>query len=172
MDDKHVAWRFEVLSRAHDRVTFSSGDPALDTFLKHHARQNAEAGVSVTIVAVRLGENAISGYVTLRMGEVSLDALPAPERKALPRYPVPVVHLARLAVDVRERGKRLGELLLMEAFSRSLRANAEVPAMAMEVLAKNADAARFYARYGFVRLLDDEHHMYLSMKAITKAFSK
>lgn len=82
------------------------------------------------------------------------------------------VHLARLAVDVRERGKRLGELLLVEAFARSLRAGTEVPAMAVEVFANDDEAASFYAKYGFVRLLDDEHRMYLSMKAIKKAFAQ
>ena len=166
------AWVFEKLSRAHDRATFSSDVPALDSFLKVGARQNADAGVSATVVAVRPGSTAVSGYFTVRMGEVAIELLPEPARKKLPRYPVPVVHLARLAVDVRERGKGLGELLLMECFARALRANAEVSALAVEVVAKDEAAVRFYGRYGFTSLLDDSHHLYLSMKSIETAFSR
>jgi len=172
MGEARDDWRFEKLSRAHDRASFSSNVAALDTFLKNSARQNAEAGVSATIVAVRPGSTAISGYFAVRMGEVAFDLLPEHTRKKLPRYPVPVVHLARLAVDVRERGKGLGELLLMECFARALRANAEVSALAIEVVAKDEAAARFSARYGFASLLDDDHHMYLSMKAVASAFSR
>lgn len=172
MVEARSEWRFDKLSRSHDRATFSSDVPPLDNFLKNSARQNADAGVSATIVAVRPGSTAISGFFTVRMGEVAFDLLPEQARKKLPRYPVPVVHLARLAVDVRERGKGLGELLLMECFSRALRANAEVSALAIEVSAKDEAAVRFYARYGFTRFLDDHHHMYLSMKAVEEAFAR
>jgi GNAT superfamily N-acetyltransferase len=165
-------WRFEKLSRAHDRATFSSNVAALDTFLKNSARQNADVGVSATIVAVRPGATAVSGFFTVRMGEVAFDLLPELARKKLPRYPIPVVHLARLAVDVRERGKGLGELLLMECFARALRANVEVSALAIEVVAKDEAAVRFYTRYGFTGLLDDHHHMFLSMKAVEEAFAR
>ena len=165
-------WKFEKLSRTHDRTSFSSGVPPLDEFFKNSARQNAEAGMSATFVAVREGSNAISGFFTLRMGQVSFDLLPESERKKIPRYPVPVVHLARLAVDVRERGKGLGEELVMDAFSRAIRAQSDVAARAIEVVAKDAKAISFYAQYGFVSLLDDEHHMYLSMKAVIAAFTR
>jgi GNAT superfamily N-acetyltransferase len=170
MADPRAEWRFDTLSREHDRASFSSGVEVLDNFLKSSARQNADAGISTTIVAVRHGTTAISGFFTLRMGEVAFDLLPPAERRRLPRYPVPVVHLARLAVDARERGKGLGEVLLMEALARSLRASAEVPALAVEVVAKDASAAGFYGKYGFKRLLDDEHHLYLALKAVLEAF--
>ncbi|MBI1947152.1 MAG: GNAT family N-acetyltransferase [Deltaproteobacteria bacterium] len=170
MADPRAAWRFETLSREHDRASFSSGVEALDNFLKSSARQNADAGISTTIVAVRPGTRAISGFFTLRMGEVAFDLLPSDERRRLPRYPVPVVHLARLAVDARERGKGLGEVLLMEAFARSLRASVEVPALAVEVVAKDDGAATFYAKYGFKKLLDSDHHMYLALRAVLEAF--
>lgn len=172
MAEPQREWTFEKLARTHDRASFSSGVEPLDSFLKNNARQNAEAGVSATIVAVRAGATAISGFFTLRMGEVAFDLVPAAERKKLPRYPLPVVHLARLAVDVRERGKGLGELLLMEAFARSLRGNAEVAAVAVEVVAKDAAAVSFYKKYGFVALLDDEQHLYLPMKVVSAAFAK
>ena len=172
MKEAEIAWRFEKLARGHDRASFSSGVEPLDTFLKSNARQNAEVGISATIVALRPDTSAISGFFTLRMGEVAFDLLPPLERKRLPRYPVPVVHLARLAVDSRERGKGLGELLLMEAFARSLRASEEVPALAIEVVAKDGPARHFYEKYGFARLLDDENHMYLSKRAVVRAFEE
>ena len=162
------AWQFVKLSRTHDRASFRSGVAGLDAFLRTSARQNAEAGVSTTIVAVRSGAAPISGFFTLRMGEVVFEALPPDARRRLPRNPVPVVHLARLAVDERERGKGLGELLLLEALARVMRASAEVPALAIEVFAKDAAAARFYSKYGFGPLADDPHHLYLSIKAVRK----
>lgn len=60
----------------------------------------------------------------------------------------------------------------MECFARALRANAEVSALAIEVVAKDAAAARFYARYGFAGLLDDHQDMYLSMKAVEAALAR
>lgn len=170
MADPRAEWRFETLTREHDRASFSSGVDALDAFLRSSARQNADAGISSTIVAVRPGTRAISGYFTLRMGEVAFDLLPSSERRRLPRYPVPVVHLARLAVDTRERGKGLGETLLMEAFARSLRASVEVPALAIEVVAKDESAAAFYSKYGFKKLLDHDQHLYLALKTVVEAF--
>jgi ribosomal protein S18 acetylase RimI-like enzyme len=134
--------------------------------LKNSARQNAEAGVSRTVVAVRPGSQAVSGFYTVRMGEVLFDTLPAQARKRLPRYPVPVVHLARLAVDERERGKRLGEELLVDALSRALRGSVEVPAFAVEVIAKNEAARAFYAKYGFRSLEDGDLHLFLSMRVV------
>lgn len=171
-DERGGVWSFVPLSRAHDRASFRCGVEALDEFLKSGARQNAEAGISRTIVAVRSGSTAISGFYTVRMGEVQFDLLPADERKRLPRYPVPVVHLARLAVDLRERGKGLGAELLVDAFARALRSTSEIAAAGVEVVAKDDEARAFYAKFGFKSLRDRQLHMYISMKVVRAAFAR
>lgn len=159
------AWDIAPLSRAHDRESFSCGEPALDEFLRRYARQNQERGLSRTYVATLPGERRVLGYFTLSMGSVECDDLPDAERRRLPKYPVPVVHLGRLAVAQSERGRGLGGRLLHEALDLAVRASKSVGAFAIEVVAKQEAARAFYEKYGFLSLTDDRFHMYLSIKA-------
>ena len=165
-------WLIEPLRRTHDRGDFECGTPELNEFLKKFARQNAKLEVSRTYVAVNPGQVQVLGYYTLRAGEVACGNLPKDEAKKLPRYPVPIVHLARLAVHRGESGKGLGEFLLVEALGRSLRASEEIGAFAVEVIAKNDSAKRFYEKYEFRELADDRFHLYLSMKKLKKLFQQ
>jgi predicted GNAT family N-acyltransferase len=164
--------RFEPLSRRHERAGFDCGEPALDTFLRRFARQNQERGVSRTYVLVRGEDPRVLGYVTLSAGSVANDALPEEDRRRLPRYPVPVVHLGRLAVARSERGHGLGERLLMDALEVALRASRAVGAFAVEVVAKGEASRAFYARYGFRSMDDDPLHMYLATRTVEQAFDR
>ena len=101
---------------------------------------------------------------------MAFQALPADEQRRLPRYPVPVAHLGRLAVDRSAQGQGLGAKLLVAALEMSLDASSKLAIYAVEVIAKNEAARRFYARYGFASLQDDRLHMYLSLRAIRRAF--
>lgn len=154
----------------HVRERFDSGVPPLDDFLRQFARQNDEKGLSRTYVATRTNELEVLGYVTLRVGEVACADLPPDVRKGLPRYPVPVLHLARLAVDKRVRGIGLGEALLMHALKKALDVADEVGLEGVEVIAKDEAARGFYMRYGFEPLVDDQQHLYLSVKTVRRAF--
>jgi hypothetical protein len=81
-----------------DRSRFRSGDVDLDRFFHRFAGQNQfRHHVGVTYVAIDGG--SILGFVTIAPGQIEIDALPPTSRKALPRYPLPVLRLARLAVD-------------------------------------------------------------------------
>lgn len=162
-------WRVRPLASSDDRASFRSGVLELDAFLRTFAAQNAKKDLTQTYVAVRSDSAAISGYYSVRMGEVVCELLPERERKRLPRYPLPVVHLARLAVDERERGKGLGEVLLLDAFERALMLSKAIGAAAIEVVAKDAGVAAFYAKYGFAPLLDGDLHMYISMRTVRTA---
>lgn len=165
-----ATWPIELLSKKHNREMFQSGEPALDEFLKKHARQNAERGISRTFVALQPGSLVVAGYHTVRSGEVAFKVLPDEERRALPRYPVPVVHLARLAVSNAARGRGLGETLLMHALHLALTIEQTLGVYAVEVVAKTDLARSFYGKYGFRSLLDNPLHMYLSIKAVKEAF--
>lgn len=154
----------EPLSRHHDRASFGCGQESLDTYLKQYARQNDEKGLSRTFVAVEdVGQAAILGYYTLSNGSVSFEHLPA---ERLPRYPIPTVLLARLAVDKSQQGRGLGKILLMDALRRAARISQEAGVFAVEVVALNEEARRFYLKYGFHALEDDRLHLYLTLKAI------
>lgn len=172
MAANEVVWRIVRIAKEHERDAFDCGDDELNTFLRRYARQNDLKDVGRTYVATRPGETRVCGYCTLRSGVVAFASLLAPEKGGLPRYPVPVAHLARLAVDRTAQGQGLGEKLLVTAFEKVIEASNTVAIVAVEVIAKNDRARKFYARYGFVSLLDDELHMYLSIKAIRRAFER
>ena len=163
-------WEIAPLSRAHDRTGFDCGEPALDEFLARYARQNQDRGISRSYVATRPGGKRVAGYFTLSTGSVEIRDLPEQERRRLPKHPVPVIHLGRLAVDRAAAGQGLGEALLVEALRIALRASEAVGAYAVEVVAKNEAARAFYLRYGFVSLQDDRLHLYLSMETVRRAF--
>ena len=161
----------EPLSRAHDRSSFDCGEPALDEFLRRHARQNQERNVSRSYVAIRdTGDPRVLGFYTLASGSVAAERFPDEARRRLPRYPVPVVHLARLAVDRSAQGLGLGEALLFDALRRSALAAEVVGMFAVEVFAKHDRARDFYLEYGFLPLVDNRLNLYLPLTAIRELF--
>jgi ribosomal protein S18 acetylase RimI-like enzyme len=163
-------FRIARLRADHARDGFRCGVDALDTFLRRFARQNDAKGLSRTFVATRAGAREVLGYVTVRAGEVACLDLPPDARKGLPRYPVPILHIARLAVDERARGQGLGERLLTHALQRAHRAAERVGMWGVEVVAKDDAARAFYERYGFRALIDDRLHLYLPLATVRKAF--
>lgn len=164
-------WEIAPLSRTHDRAGFDCGEPALDAFIARYARQNQDQGISRTYVATRRGEKRVVGYFTLSTGSVEIQGLPEAVRRRLPKYPVPVIHLGRLAVDRSEAGQGLGERLLVEALRIALRASESVGAFAVSVVAKNEAARTFYGKYGFVSLQDDRLHLYVPMQTVRRALA-
>lgn len=161
-------WRIEELSSEHDRAAFSCGHESLDIFLKQYAGQNQKTGVSRTFVAMEPGEQGVRGYYALAAGALKFEYLTDEQRKRLPRYPAPVAHLGRLAVDRSAQGQGLGEYLLLDALSRVDRAEREIGVHAIEVVAIDDAARHFYLKYGFLELRDDPHHLYIPMKTVRK----
>jgi GNAT superfamily N-acetyltransferase len=159
-------WRIERLSDAHDRSGFSCGQPLLDDFLKKLAGQYDRRDFARTFVAVQPPDATVQGYYTLSGGSLDLSVLPEAVRKKLPRHPVPVAHLGRLAVTQSAQGQKLGKLLLLDALRRCSQSSAEIALYAVEVVAIDDKARDFYLKYGFTPLTDDAHHLYLSMKAV------
>lgn len=154
----------ELLSPIHDRAAFDCGEPTLNDFLKRFARQNDEKGLSRTYVAILPGEPKIYGYYSISSGAIRFSTMP----ETLPRYPIPVIHLGRLAVDANTKGEGLGKILLLDALKRAASVSKQLGIYAVEVYALNNAARDFYLKYGFASLLDDERHLYLTMKAIRK----
>lgn len=131
-----------------DRSRFQSGAPDLDRYLRQFAGQNQfRHHIGVTYVAV--DHKRILGYATIAAGHIEIDDLPTSERRKLPRYPLPVVRLARLAVDESARGQRVGEKLLRFVITLALRMATDYGCIGLVVDAK-LDAIDFYSRYGFI----------------------
>lgn len=163
-------WRVELLARQHNRSSFDCGVAELTTYLRQFARQNQVENVGRTWVALREDGQDVIGFYTLTVASVSRDRFSAEETKRVPRYPIPVAHIGRLAVDLSARGQGLGEHLLLHALEQLLRVSNIVPIFAVEVRAKDERAAAFYERYGFRRAQDDGLFLYLSAKALHRLF--
>jgi len=163
------SWIVEKLDKRHDLAAFSCGVGKLDDYLRRFAGQNEKAGISQHFVAVTAaGDSRILGYYALSAGSVAFELVPDPLKKRLPRYPIPVAHLGRLAADQSMQGRGLGEDLLIDALARIVRAADEIGIHAVEVVAIHDSARRFYLKYGFRSLADDEQHLYLPLSAVRK----
>ena len=137
-----------ALHEGDDRSPFRSGDPDLDRFFHRFAGQNQfRHYLGVTYVAVDAGR--ILGFATVAPGHVEIDGLPAAARRKLPSYPLPLLRLARLAVDQAARGQGLGRQLLRFVFQLALRMARDYGCVGVAVDAK-PDAVDFYKQYGFV----------------------
>ncbi len=160
------SWQIEPLDRHHERSPSSCGHSSLDDFLQRLASQHAERDFTRTSVAVLPPVPRIVVYYSLSAGAFDLSALSESQRKRLPRHPVPVVHLGRLAVDRSVQGQGLGAFLLLDALARSERLAKDLGRHAVEVRAIDDAARAFYLHHGFEALQDDPQHLYLPMKAI------
>jgi len=134
-----------ALRREDDRSGFRSGDEALDLFFHRYAGQNQfRHHIGVTYVAV--DEDRMLGFVTV--SPVSLDAQVLPTGRRMPPYPLPVLRVARLAVDERARGLGIGKALLRFALELAERMRDDFGCVGVQVDAKGT-AVSFYERYGF-----------------------
>lgn len=158
--------------RKHDRSAFDCGQASLNDFLRKLVTQYESRKLGRTFVAVQAGDPRVLGYYTLASSAVAFANLPTQESRKLPKHPVPVILLGRLAVDRSCQGRSLGEMLLSDALERSLELSRSLGVFAVEVLAIDNRAAAYYSKYGFLPLLDDARHMFLPMSTIQDAVDR
>ena len=136
-----------ALRPSDDRSAFQSGDEGLDRFFHRYAGQNQfRHHLGVTYIAVE--GDRILGFATVAPRHIEIEDLPEGTRKKLARYPLPVLGLARLAVDKSARSTGLGSHLLRFVLAVAARMADEVGCVGVVVDAKPA-AVDFYARFGF-----------------------
>ena len=165
-------WREEPIARHHDRKGFDCGSPDLNEYLNRFARQNHEAGGARTFVAVSPPDPArVLGFYAISPGSIAFARVPGVLTRKLGRYDVPVFRLGRLAVDRSVQGLGLGGDLLLAAGARALAVAAEVGGVALAIDAKDAEAARWYGRFGAMALLDDPLHLVLPLGVIAAAIN-
>jgi GNAT superfamily N-acetyltransferase len=137
-----------------DHVTgFDCGDEPLNNYLRRHAWTNQQGmSIGVTYVAVDdFAPRSVLGYFTLAMSSTPRDRFPKNLVRGLPPYDLPLVLLARLAIDRRFAGRGLGSQLLAQALQISLRVAEEVGCRYVATDAYR-DKAPWYERFGFVRI--------------------
>lgn len=139
----------QPISAAHRTELFDCGSAPLNNFLQLHALTNSQSGNSRTFV-VAGDQNRVVGYYTLAATSIEHEAAPSRVTRGQPRYPIPAILMARFAVDKTQQGQGLGRALFRDALLRSLNITDELGARAFVVDAKDAAAARFYAKFGMM----------------------
>lgn len=156
----------EKLRRDHSLGSFDCGKDELNRFLKKHALANQASDSAQTYV---LADGlAVKGYYNLAAGAVSHEEATERLRKGLARHPIPVILLARLAVDSSLHGNGIGPALLKDALRRTVHAADTVGARAILVHAKDDNAKGFYEHFTFEPSASDPYHLMLIMKDLRR----
>jgi GNAT superfamily N-acetyltransferase len=145
-----------ALDQQLDTAGFRCGQTPLDDYIARYASQDVKRNLARVFVATPPTQTRqLAGYFTLSAGSVSCTELPPVLAKKLPRYPIPVALLGRLAVDTRFQGQGLGSILLADACQKVAQASTHLAVGGILVDAKDGDAAKFYQRFGFFQLSGD-----------------
>lgn len=158
------------LEAEDDLSTFECGQSDLNDWLRKHALNSQRAGMATVFVTCDGATGAVLGYYALTTGGVENASAPSRVIKGVPRHPVPVVVLTRLAVDIAAQGLRIGRSLLVDALRRVDAAADQVGVRALLIHAKDEHARAFYMRQAeFEPSPTDPLHLFLLMKDLRKA---
>ena len=148
---------------AADRVDeFDCAQPALNQFLQRYALVNQKASSAQTYVCCQA--DRVVGFYSLAAGSADPESVPPRVMKGLARHPVPVLILARLAVDQNHQGKGLGKALLKDALLRTAQAADIAGIRCLLVHAKDEAARQWYAAWDFEPSPTDPYHLFLMLK--------
>ena len=163
--------KVEAISESHDLSRFNCGaHQSLNDWLRRFARANQKNESARTYVVQRNG--FVVGYYSISAGSVLIEESPVRVAKGLARHPIPVILLARLAVDKSEQGTGLGKALLKDALARIAQAADIVGARAVLVHAIDEAARRFYEHFDFEPSPVHELQLMLLMKDLRKALEQ
>jgi GNAT superfamily N-acetyltransferase len=159
--------RVEKLRPDHAVADFDSRREELNRYLARYAWANQQAGAGQTYVGL-VGQTVV-GYHTLAVGQVMREGAPQRLSQGLARHPVPIMLLARLAVDRRWQGHGIGKALLKDAMLRTLQAADIAGIRALAVQAKDEQARAFYERFDFAPSPTDPLHLFILLKDVRRA---
>lgn len=161
----------EPLSGEHETAAFDCGSEARTAWLRRHAVQASQSDTSRVYVVCRAETRRVVGYYALAAGSVGHESAAPRITKGLGRYPIPVILLARLGVDVEEQGRGLGSALVRDALLQTASIADRVGVRALLIHAETAEAADFYRRIspGFEPSPTDPLHLILLMKDLRTA---
>ncbi len=158
-----------LLTNSHQIVGFECGKPPLNDFLIRYALQNQASGGARTYV-MTYAERVV-GYYSLAPASVSPEDAPARIIKGQGRYPVPVILMARFAVDSSKQGKGLGKALFRNALRRALEGAEVIGGRAFLVHAKDEEARTFYLKFGMEESPTNPLHLLLLFKDIRQSLA-
>jgi len=163
--ERHV----EKLRPDHKLEGFDCGREELNRYLLRYAWTNQQAGAAQTYLG--LVGDAVVGYHTLAVGQVTREGAPERLTKGLARHPVPIMLLARLAIDRRWQGQGIGKALLKDAMQRTLQAADIAGIRAFAVHAKDEEARNFYLKFDFIPSPTDPMHLFVLLKDVKRIIS-
>jgi GNAT superfamily N-acetyltransferase len=152
------------LAGVHDVDLFDCGQTALNQFLQRFALVNQKSNSAQTYVSCHSG--TVVGFYSLAVGSVDPSHAAPRVTKGIPKHPVPVMILARLAVDLQHQGVGLGKALLKDALLRTAQAADIAGIRALLVHAKDEPAQQWYLNWEFEPSPSDPFHLFLLMKDI------
>ncbi len=155
-----------ILTKEHDITHFDCGKTALNNYLLKNALDNTLNNSSKCYVTTK-GIKVV-GYYCLSVCSVEKVFAPTRIGQGLGSYPVPLILITRLAVDLTEQNKGIGYSLLMNALLMSIQVSAKVGVRGIIVHAKDEQAKEFYLKYGFEPSPIDGLHLYMLIKDIKK----
>ncbi|MGE3979384.1 MAG: GNAT family N-acetyltransferase [Nitrospira sp.] len=161
--------RIEKLRREHTVDAFDCGREELNRFLRQHALQNQQSGGAQTYVGVV--DQIVIGYYALAVGSVEQEATPERVKKGLAKHAIPIMLLARLAVDRHWQQQGVGAALLKDATLRTLQAAEIAGIRALVVHAKDEAAKSFYQRFDFIPSPTDPFHLFILLKDLRQLSS-
>ena len=158
--------QIQALEKKYDKTLFDCGHSLLDEYIKKQAKQDVNRDLSACFVLVD-DKNVVKGFYTLSANSIKRDDFPEPlQRKLPPSYnDIPTILLGRLAIDKTAKGNGFGEILLLDALTRSLKISESLGTIAVIVDPSDERAQNFYSKYGFI-LLPTSGKMFLPMKTI------
>lgn len=128
----------------------------LDEWLRRYAGQNRRRDTAATWVILDAG-NAVVAYASIAMTGIDRSAAPQDLAKHAPD-PVPALLLGRLAVDRQYHQQGVGTALLAHVLATAQELNAKAACRAVVVSALNANARRWWERFGFRSFDPDDEH--------------
>jgi GNAT superfamily N-acetyltransferase len=155
-----------LLEKSHDFLEFDCGKEPLNTFLARHALANQANGSARTFVG--LDGNRVIGYYSLAVGSVIHDEAPERMAKGLAKHPIPILLMARFAVDRSCQGQGIGRGLFKDALKRCLSVSREAGVRALMTHAKDEEAKALYVRFGMTECPANPLHLYLLMKDVER----
>ena len=163
-----VDYRIEPLGPNHDRTAFLSGVIKLDAYIQRQAFQDLKRNLAAVFVLTS-DSRTIAGFYTLSAHSILAVELPEPMSKKLPRFPLPVTVLGRMAVASFLQGQGWGEFLLLHALERAWIGSRQVASWAVVVDSKSG-VRGFYLKHDFMPLPIQPNRLFLPMKTIEKSF--
>jgi ribosomal protein S18 acetylase RimI-like enzyme len=177
MSDQESSFITSRIELIDTQSGFSCGKHQLDDYFARYALANDQAGIGRAYVFRRSPDDEndlpnVLGFYTLSMALAESAQVSMVITQQLPRYPMPVALIGRLAVDKRAQGRRLGEKLLMDALRRIVDAANTIGCTGIIVDAKDQAAESFYEKYDFVTVSADKwpHRMFLPIATARAAF--